>query len=354
MATDLVLFNEFFAIPDKFFRLIGVVGYSGAEARPVSKLHARLLTIFFWSSFINLFICFVGECIFFVLGFGDFDNFLKLTALAPCMAFVGMSLEEMLMIWWYRKQLGEVIMFLEEMYPKQCVQEQLQYNIPQTKSKLRWLMIYFATSYMTLISTFNFIPFFVTVYEYFQEGVWKRELPYFIWYPFDPYTDAVFPVLYFLQSWAGFTTVIAILAFNIFLGALITLFCLQFDILNTKLKLLKPSKENYKNDLKELIKLIEIHTALFENCRLMGHIFSVSIFVNYIISSLVICLVGFQVVAGEETPVIFKFMLFLICSLIQTMTMSYFGNQIIERVSDSRGRFLKSAKIPIIFSPQTL
>lgn len=331
MATDLVLFNDFFTIPNHFFRLLGLVEYNEIESRPKTVLRLFWFNIVFGLSFINLFLCFMGECVFFVLGVGDFDNFLKLTALAPCMALTGMALQELAMMWWQRKKLTQLIGFLQRIYPNGR-QEQVKYRIPKAKKELRLLMINFASSYMTLINAFNFIPVIMAVVDFFENGVWKMELPYFIWYPFD--SDSAFTIIYLQQIWGGFTTVIAILAINLFLGATVTQFCIQFDVLNTKLKLLHPHKDNYLKDMKRISEIIKNHCDLIENFSVLEHLFSVSILVNYIMSSLIICLVGFQVVAGEDSFVIIKFLLFLICSLLQTMTMSYFGNQIIERVSD--------------------
>lgn len=61
--------------------------------------------------------------------------------------------------------------------------------------------------------------------------------------------------------------------------------------------------------------------------------FSPSILINYLGSSVIICLVGFQATAGVSPHEMFKFILFLIAQLAQIFIMCWYGNKVIESVS---------------------
>lgn len=61
--------------------------------------------------------------------------------------------------------------------------------------------------------------------------------------------------------------------------------------------------------------------------------FSPSILINYLGSSVIICLVGFQATAGVSPHEMFKFILFLVAQLAQIFIMCWYGNKVIESVS---------------------
>lgn len=84
----------------------------------------------------------------------------------------------------------------------------------------------------------------------------------------------------------------------------------------------------------------------------LNSIFSPSILFNFLASSLIICLVGFQATAGVAPLDFFKYLLFLLASLLQILLICYFGNMLIDSVITASFRdsllTFHSSKFPFI------
>lgn len=336
--AELVAFDEFFTVCRFFFKSIGIHLQLDHAGPPLGKWRGRFKALYFWLSFWNLAITYVGELVFFVLGFGTIGSFLQLTALAPCIAFVHLSLDQILLVHRRRHQLEAIIGFLEQDFAKTAADQQRQNIAGRRRQHIR-VMVGFAVSFVTLIVTFNFIPFVVTVAQFLMQGrALEKQLPYFVWYPFDEYDTRIFPVIYLLQSWAGFTCVLSIAAMTVLMATVSILICLTFERIALDLSGLHDDDDITTRlpdvrTVDRLRTLVRQHIAVIQVTEAFERTLSASIAIQYIISSLVICLVGFQVVAGDSLDDIIKFVLFLFCSLIQTYIISHYGNEIIEYVS---------------------
>lgn len=326
VQEELVQFEELFTISNIFYKAIGVTPLL-KDAQPTV-----LRSTFYWISFFNLWIAYVGEFIFMGTSFGKFGSFLQMTALAPCMCFVTLAVNEMILIKRQRTRLVEVIATLEKQFPK-TIEEQCAEKVMEKKRQFDRYLFGFSGAFLILIMTFNFIPFIVTLVQYLVHGVWKKELPYFVWYPFDEFDNRYFAAIYLHQTYAGFTTVFAILAEDFLIGTCVFTVCIQFERISKTIKSFKPGKASENRVF--LRQLIIDHNFILENADEFADIISGTLFINYICSSLIICFVGFQVVVGEDLTIIFKFVLFLFCSLMQTIMLSYFGNELIETVRDT-------------------
>lgn len=185
----------------------------------------------------------------------------------------------------------------------------------------------------------------MTLVDYLRLGVWKKEFPYFVWYPFDAFDDQYFAYVYLSQTWAGFTTVFAMLAEVFIIGTLVLQFCIQFECISRSLREYRPSHATNNQFLR---KTIAQHNFILDTAEEFADIISGTLFINQTCSSMVICFVGFQVVVGENLTVIIKFLLFLFCSLIHTIVVSYFGNEIMEYVRQDGRRLRTLMRFPFL------
>lgn len=67
----------------------------------------------------------------------------------------------------------------------------------------------------------------------------------------------------------------------------------------------------------------------------LNTVFNASIFYNFLSSSLMICLIGFQITVKVNTFDLFKYFIFLITSLSQIFMTCYFGEKLIDSVKNS-------------------
>lgn len=317
--------EDFFSVPITFFKIIGLTPYD--DERYVE--HAEYRRFLIWFSLIDLGLALVFQSAFFIQGMQETDNFLQMISAAACIAFGAMAWEEMLMIWLNRDKLLNLIDFLKKQYPETPTL-QSQFGMAKLYTETRTFMISFAASYLILIFAFNCTPLFASFVEYYsgRSSDWTMGLPYLMLFPFDPKVPLTrYVFVYALESWAGFTAVVSCLAMNLFLGGMITQLCLQLKILRVQLAATDLRQRNH------LRAIVIKHCELIKCCQDLEETFSTSLFVNYMCSSLLICCVGFQVVVGTNYFEIIKFCLFLISSLLQTLSLSYFGQDIIDHVS---------------------
>lgn len=256
----LIEFSKFTNIPRRFCGYIGLIPfYDDPSINDVKKY--RYKHMIFWTSFVILTICLIGEFIYLFKGMGNFKNFLEITALAPCIGFVMLALTKMFAIWYNRPKLTELMNTLKQIYPNRKSQQK-KWKVGKYCQSTNSLMFLFSTLYMILIWIFNFMPITITFYKLIKTGEYQRELPYFIWYPFDVYKTGIFEINYLIQVWAGFTAAAGILSADLLFCSVITQICMHFDILGCEIRRIIPGRSD--KDYKNLIDLIHRHNLLIK------------------------------------------------------------------------------------------
>ncbi|XP_058448847.1 odorant receptor 85b-like [Malaya genurostris] len=319
--NDLVTFESFIAVPGIFYRMIGIKRYG--EQQNTTKAH--LLFLLFWSSLGNLIFCLILEQIYFIKAAGNFANFLELTALAPCMGFTGLSIVKIMTIKWNEAKLNRILDKLNELFPK-TVHEQERYRTYQYNLESQVVMKSFSILYMILIWIFNLLPLLSMLVKYLSDGVLEKELPYFMVYWYDRNKPGYYEITFLHQNWGGFDAAAFNLCTDLMFCAIILLICLQFDILAHRLR-------HSKNDYQELVSCVQLHQTVVDLSNQLESIFSPSILVNFVGSSVILCLVGFQTTSNISAFDLFKFSLFLVSSLVQIFLLCYYGNKLIESSS---------------------
>uniref|UniRef100_A0A182QWX8 Odorant receptor n=1 Tax=Anopheles farauti TaxID=69004 RepID=A0A182QWX8_9DIPT len=317
-TRGLVQFESFIRVPEIFFTMIGVMRYG----EPKHTVRAHLKRLLFWSSYANTGFCLIIEHIYFVTAAGNFTNFLQLTALAPCMGFTALSFVKIMTIKLNETKLTEMLHRLDALFPKTAALQE-RYGVFQYNRESQLVMKSFSILYMILIWMFNLLPLVSMVVGYFADGMWHKQLPYFMWYWYDWHRPGYFELTFLHQNWGGFVSAVYYLSTDLMFCAIVLLLCLQFDIVAWRLKHALP------DDHRELIECIRIHQTVVELCNELEHMFSPSLLVNFLSSSVIICLVGFQATAGITPADLFKFVLFLVSSLVQVFLLCYYGNKLI-------------------------
>lgn len=319
----LVKFREMFSTCHTCYKFIGI--------RPLfhDVPASKWWTLFFWLSFWNLFLTYLGELVFIGTTFGEFGSFLKLVALFPCTSYGTVTVNGMIVVAIKRSRLVAIIKALEGQFPTNLDQQRVN-QIARMKRQFDLPLQAYFGAFVVLIATFNCTPLLTTLVNYIHHGVWEKSMPYFVWYPFNEYDDRYFLFLYLLQFWAGITTVFGMMADLLMMGACVLQFCIQFKLIASSVREYRPNKATDKEFLE---KIVTQHNFILTNAKEFASILSSGLFFHHTCASIVICCVGFQVVAGDDLKTKIMFLEFFVCSLIQTIVVSYFGNEIIENVS---------------------
>ncbi|CAO1342318.1 unnamed protein product [Diamesa hyperborea] len=299
-------FENFTSFSEKAFSLNGWIPF---KKQTISKNKL----VYFWTSNIICIITLMQGMIYFIQNFMLKNaSLLELTNLAPCMGFVILALMKTYVVV-YRNQetFTEIIETLGKLFPK-SMEEQQKYKVGIIFKRQKALNIFFSAIYMTIFVIFNLMPIFICIQIYYTDGIIHKEFPYMMWHPFDAYQPVVFEFCYLLVIWAAFTCDIAVLSTDLLYSNVLTLLCMQFDILKRDLEHL--NAEESKECIIELKKKVLLHMELIEISEKLEDIFSMSILINFV---------------GN----LIKFSIYLFSSLSQILLMCYYGDQLKESSS---------------------
>lgn len=322
-------FAQSFSISRTFFYVIGLFPF------PDESLKWRFLTdIWFWVGYLNLVLCAFLELLTIIIGMATSSkSFLETAAMVPLVAYTTIGLQQILNVYQKRERIIALVVSLRELFERHSLEDLVRYEYEAFKQRGRKLQISFAVSYISLIMTFNFISIGRSIVNYFVDGRWFLELSYAVWYPFNVRDDRVFVLVYLDQLWWGFTCIVGVLAINLLLATITDQICFEFRALGMNLKALQLHRTHAKENVAKIRQLVVQHNAVINLSEEFAHIISFTLLMNFLLISVVLCTVGFQVIATTSVSESLKFLLFLMVCLLQTLSLSYFGNCIIEAVS---------------------
>jgi odorant receptor len=166
----------------------------------------------------------------------------------------------------------------------------------------------------------------VPIVRFVMSGVWIDELPFHNWFPFDELDVRYYNFVLLWEFINSVHSIASILGPDLIFYAFITLISMQLDILSCELENARnlPDKEVFK----KLKKLVKDHERLIRLPKNLEKIYSVSILFNFIASSILICLGGYQVSIGITFEIQAKFASLLVISLMQVFILCYYGNKL--------------------------
>lgn len=322
-------FTDSFSISRAFFYVIGLFPF------PDVSMKWRFLTdSWFWISYFNLSLCALVEFITIVIGFATQPkNFVANIAIVPLVSYTIIGLEQILNVYKKRERIISLVVELRQLFLQHSAADLKRYDYESFRARSRKLQISYAFSYIFLIMTFNFISIGRSIVSYFVDGHWFMELPYAVWYPFNVRDNRIFMPAYLQQLWWGFTCIVGVLAINLLVSTITDCICFEFHAVATDFRALVLKRQNERANVARIAELVKHHNAIIKLAEEFGGIISFTLLMNFLLISVVMCTVGFQVIATESTSESLKFLLFLMVCLLQTLSLSYFGNCIIDAVS---------------------
>lgn len=324
-------FADSFSLSRAFFYILGLFPF------PDISLKWRLLTdLWFWISYVNLTICAIQEFITIIYGFATQQkNFVENVAMVPLVSYTIIGLQQIINVYKKRQQIIQLVVDLRELFLRHSMDDLVRYKYEESQKQNRKLQNWYAVSYITLIMTFNFISIGRSIVNYMADGRWFLELPYAVVYPFNARDQRIFMFAYMQQLWWGFTCIIGVLAINLLLGTITDQLCFEFHALATNLRAMQLKRRNGAENVALIRRLVGQHNDIIRLAEEFGRIISFTLLMNFLLISVVMCTVGFQVIATDSVSESLKFLLFLMVCLLQTLSLSYFGNCIIESVGSS-------------------
>lgn len=318
----LVSFSDFVKFPLKCFKAIGLVPYDADNVETVKK---KCLRFYHFFVITNLVIALIFATVFVKNNLG---NLPLITENIPIYGYVLMAVVKSTCILVKKEEFKDLVDTLSELFPK-TKEEQNIFKVRKYFTNYRRTEIIFAI--MVGSAAMDFVA--AKLISFAFTGVWYDKLPYENWFPFDEY-DPKFYNFVFLWQWLNtIVTVCSLIGSDLILYSFITLLTTQFDILSQQLEKLTPL-----NDIEKIIELTKMHETLLRLSRVLEEIFSVAILFNFLSSSILICLVGYQVLIGISFELLLNFSVLLTAALLQVLMLCYYGNKLTtaaENVADS-------------------
>lgn len=269
------------------FKIYRYLGWNPIDEHPTFGEKLFFLVAMFYAG-----VCVVQEVIYFVLHFGGENSFLSLTNVAPCIGFSTLTLVKVSSIYPNRKKVTRIFKRLENL----CIQATYGEEIEKTIKTSEAMMKVHTVDYIVLIWMFNLMPIVVIIiYYFFIDGSYHKNMPYFMWYPWDFLQPLVYEICYLVVMWGAFVCAIGILTTDLMFCLIVTLLNMQFSYLGTEIKRIVAEKD----PVKSLREWINHHNEILNLVAEIEGIFSWTILLNFSGSSVILCLVGIQTIVSH-------------------------------------------------------
>ncbi|KAI5646642.1 7tm odorant receptor domain-containing protein [Phthorimaea operculella] len=186
------------------------------------------------------------------------------------------------------------------------------------------------------------MPLTLTVRNYIQTHELNPMLPFFVVYPFNAYDLRAWPFVYIKQIWSEILVVLSVCGADFIFFITSTYIRIQFQLLAYEVqRLVDGDRQDLSADAGFRAKFEDIvkwHQQIISSVELLEMIYSKSTLFNFVSSSALICLTGFNVTTIDDIAFVVSFLSFLFMSLLQIYFLCFFGDMLMkasEQVSDA-------------------
>lgn len=306
----LVKFSDFVRLPLNCLKVLGLTPLQ-SETKSIKQ---KLLKFYNYVQ--------IGNLVWFVLSGiiivnPNVNDLEILIATIPMYGYTCIALSKSLSILIGAVEFRDLMTTLEDLFPRSS-SEQKDFNVREYLKGYK--IIERVLSAFTVYVMLKYI--YLTCVALFTRTALK--LPYETWVPFDRKNPNFFWLVIFVDFNTSIMLIFPFMGADLILYTSITLITMQFDILCYKLRRL--TNDSMKRvSFKELVKL---HETLLHSSESLNKIFSASIFVNFTSSSILICLVGYQISVGFNFTHLLRYIGILVGSLIQIAVVCYYGEKL--------------------------
>ncbi|KAJ8708659.1 hypothetical protein PYW08_010041 [Mythimna loreyi] len=292
-------------------------------------------------NFVWMNIDFVGCVVWFFKGIVNSKKFIELTFIAPCVTWCFLSTLKSLYVFLREDDVDKLIQVLKDLE----INEKNQPKYPE-KDAIMKFEHKFLTTVISVLNIFYFVltvmvaisPLFVMALVYYTTNELELLLPLLAVYPFDPYDIRYWPWVYLRQVWSTIVVTIDICTTDYVFYIFCTYIRMQFRLLKYKIETFIPDDvvygrlRNIEEVRTEFVVLVKWHQDLIRSANLLEKIYTRSTLLNFVTSSVIICLDGFNVMAISDVATMITCLSFLFTSLLQIFFLCFFGDLLMASV----------------------
>ena len=151
-----------------------------------------------------------------------------------------------------------------------------------------------------------------------------------LWFPFDEYRLEMFPFAQIWIDWLAYLSITLFLTSDLLLYSLITVISMEFDFLKHNMNFFLKS-DSKDERMTKITSFIERHNKLLELCDKLQQIFEPIFLFNFVISSVIMCIVLYHFLFCATSLVLYTFDFFYLISIaVQIWLFCYFGQKLIN------------------------
>ncbi|XP_058839311.1 odorant receptor 4-like [Topomyia yanbarensis] len=303
-------------------------------------LRAKLKANFgFITSFAILAYCVLGQLINVVLlliGHRKTEEAMEEIAIQiVCTGFCITGLIKMYGLAYHRNLLTSIIDDFRVMWAEELLSSADRQICDKVLRPTMAIAAFAAIGNIIMVSAFNFLPVAEMIFNHWQTGKWHRLQPYVIWFPFDGTGGWWYYLVYTFEVYGGYVVAVSNVGTNCIFCLLCAHLTMQLKLLNRSLEdVIQPEEANKRRlvqrDAREMLpKLIRRHQSLLSCKETMDAVFSLTFFLNFAASTIIMCVQGFLMLIADFY-VVTKIALFMGCCLVEIFFLCYYGDEVLE------------------------
>ncbi|XP_016959991.1 odorant receptor 85b [Drosophila biarmipes] len=309
-----------------FYTGVGIQPYAKRGGSQKDRIRNRIV---FWSNVINLTIVGTCESIYVYSAYKE-EKFLEAVTVMSYIGFIIVGMSKMFFIRWKKTAITQMMEEFGDIFPRGKVDEE-RYNLAKYLRSCSRISLTYSTLYSVLIWTFNLF----CIMEYWVYEKWLnirvvgKTLPYLMYIPWNYENSWSYYPLLFSQNFAGYTAAAGQISTDLLLCAVATQVIMHFDYLSNTMEHHKLSGD-WQEDSKFMAKAVMFHERILRLSEVVNDIFGIPLLLNFMVSSFVICFVGFQMTVGVPPDVVIKLFLFLFSSMSQVYLICHYGQMVAD------------------------
>ncbi|XP_037292592.1 odorant receptor 4-like [Manduca sexta] len=350
-------YEDTYEIPRKYLKWSGI-----RMKHIISKPVSICWLVYYWFYFANIVFAFtselMGTCM--TASANTFTDAIAFFQMVPCIGYCGMSLVKSFKMVKHRPVFENLITEIGDMWPQRQVDEEEHKIISSALREIKNVVKGYQWGNNCLILSFLYAPFW-ELFKRFSGEKWEPKLQFIYWLPFDPSQPVYYECTLVLQTWQAITVIWTNMTSDIMFCLFLSHITTQFNLLSVKIEKLiyvptdqqliefyplgqyseeylrknKEAVDSYtpqqweEKNFKEITEIVLQHQALIRLSEDIENMFSLTLLVNVINSSLLICLCGFcSVVLEKWNETAYKS--FLVIALSQTWFVCWYGQKLID------------------------
>ncbi|XP_017080100.1 odorant receptor 67a [Drosophila eugracilis] len=326
--------DDFLCIPVLFFNIVGIEPYESV------KKPSLAFKVFYTLNMINMAIAFITELAFMVILFRDDENFLESCIVVGYVSFVFVGVLKLFTGSIRKQKVTILVRQLESCFPSSSEKDQEEYDV---KTYLKRCNI-FTKGFGGLLTIMCFAHFLIPISLYLVETYvlrspdTKQYLPFYELAPWDWHGGWKFYLTYLHQSIAGYTATCGSISCDIMIFAVVFQVIMHYERLAKVLREYKVRNHTEPNgayhDMQVLQSLVANHIDILRLTDVVNDVFGVPLLLNFMASSLLVCLVGFQLTVEFSPEYFFKQVLLLSSALVEIYLLCSFSQMVIDASAD--------------------